>query len=1062
MKQILKLWQITAVLLFACVICSFTTEQQQSREITGTVVDATGEAVIGASVMIKGTTTGTITDIDGSFQVNAGSKSVLVISYIGYMTQEVTVGNQKHINVTLKDDTQTLDEVVVVGFGTQKKVNLTGSVSVVDAKELASRPVANVSQALQGLVPGMNFSYGDQGGKVGNELNINIRGTGTLDNNVSKASPLILIDGMEGNMNMLNPNDIENISVLKDAAASSIYGSRAAFGVVLITTKKGKAGKVNVNYNNSFRWSNAINMPKTTDSYTYARFLNQISLNDGQSPTFSQDMLQRITDYQSGKITTGTIPDPGTPSRWYWIGNENNDWLDVIFGGTAFSQEHSLSVNGGSEKVQYYLSANYMDQGGIIRWGDEDMKRYTISAKINAEIAPWLHANYSMKFIRKDLTKPTSLDNNLYYYDTQRRWPCEAVYDPNGYLLTGLPKDLELGGHADTQTDWLYQQLQLVIEPIKNWKTFAELNYKTINQFWQGNYFNVPGHDVDGNEYYNAGAKSSVDVASERTNFFNTNIYSEYTYMKGAHTIKGMVGFQAELNKFRKLQAAKDDMITESLPNLNVTTGQQYVKNGDMSHWATAGFFGRINYDYGGRYLLEFNLRYDGTSRFGRDKRWNWFPSVSAGWNVAREKFMEPYNNIINTLKLRGSYGELGNQNTASLYPYIQLMNFYPSTNTEQNSWLIDGKRQNGATAPGLISALLGWETMRSWNFGFDLGMFNNRLNMSFDYFVRKTIDMVGPAPELPIVLGTGVPKTNNADLQSAGWEIDLSWRDQLKDVKYGVHFLLSDDRQKVLRYPNESGSLGTWREGEYLNEIWGLTTIGIAKSQQEMDDHLASLPNGGQNAIGSSWTEGDIMYDDINHDGKITKANTIGDTGDSKIIGNSTPRYKFGIDLDAEWKGIDVRLFFQGVAKRDWAFGGGHLVYWGNAGGIWNSASYTNNLDFYRPTNDDWLGANQDAYFPRLTSSGKNRENQTRYLENAAYIRLKNLQLGYTLPASLTQKAGISKLRIFLSIENVFTITGLPSGIEPETLGSNSDYGSGSGTYPLSRTFSTGLSINF
>lgn len=1062
MKELIKLMQITGILLFACLVCSFTTEQQQSRDVSGTVVDATGEAVIGASVMVKGTSNGTITDIDGNFKISVNSKSVLIISYIGYITQEIPVANQNNIKIVLKDDTQTLDEVVVVGFGTQKKVNLTGSVSVVDAKDLASRPVANVSQALQGLVPGMNFSYGDQGGKVGNELNINIRGTGTLDSKVSKASPLVLIDGMEGNMNMLNPNDIENISVLKDAAASSIYGSRAAFGVVLITTKKGKAGKVSVNYNNSFRWSNAINMPKTTDSYTYARFLNQISLNDGETPQFSQDMLQRILDYQTGKITTSTIPDPQTPSRWWWIGNENNDWLDVIFGGTAFSQEHSLSVNGGSDKVQYYLSANYMQQGSIIRWGDEGMKRYTVSAKINTEIAPWLHANYSMKFIRKDLTKPTSLDNNLYYYDAQRRWPCEAVHDPNGYLLTGLTKDLEQGGHADTQTDWLYQQLQLVIEPIKNWKTFAELNYKTINQFWQGNSFIVPGHDVDGNEFTGTGAKSNVAVESERTNFFNTNIYSEYTYTIGDHTIKGMVGFQAELNKWRKLEASKDDMITESLPNLNVATGQQYVKAGDMNHWATAGFFGRINYDYGGRYLLEFNLRYDGTSRFDRNKRWNWFPSVSAGWNIAHEKFMEPYNNIINTLKLRGSYGELGNQNTASLYPYIQLMNFYPSTNKNENKWLIDGKRQNGATAPGLISALLGWETMRSWNVGFDLGMFNNRLNMSFDYFVRKTINMVGPAPELPIVLGTSVPKTNNADLQSAGWELDLSWRDQIKDVRYGVHLLLSDDRQKVLKYPNESGSLGTWREGEYLNEIWGLTTIGIAKSQKEMDDHLASLPNGGQNAIGNKWTEGDIMYADINGDGKITKANTIGDTGDSRIIGNSTPRYKFGIDLDAEWKGIDIRLFFQGVAKRDWAFGGSHLVYWGNAGGLWNSASYTNNLDFYRPADDDWLGANQDAYLPRLTGSGKNRENQTRYLENAAYIRLKNFQLGYTLPVKWTQRAGISAFRIFLSIENVFTITGLPSGIEPETLGSNGDYGSGSSTYPLSRTFSTGFSVNF
>ena len=894
--------------------------QQSERTIKGVVKDATGETVIGANVAVVGTTIGTITDVNGSFSLNVPVGATLKVSFIGYKDVTIKITNQQNLDIVLQDDSQALDEVVVVGFGTQKKVNLTGSVSVVNADELASRPVSNVTQALQGLVPGMNFSYGGQGAKVGSTMDINIRGTGTLDTKVTKASPLVLIDGMEGDMNMLNPNDIENISVLKDAAASSIYGSRAPYGVVLVTTKKGKSGKVSVNYNNSLRWSNAINMPKMVNSYDYAKFINQINLNDGATPTFNAEHLTRIEGFLNGTNTNTTIPDSNTPTIWDWRGNDNNDWLKEIFGGTGFSHEHSLSVNGGNDKYQYYLSANYMKQDGIVRYGDEDMKRYNFTAKINAQLASWLKTNYSTKFIRKDLDQPNTLNDHLFYYNTQRRWPTEPVFDPNGNYLVGLTKELMWGGNNKHQTDWMYQQLQFEIEPIKNWKTFVEFNYKTINLMADEPRYKVPNWNVAGDVYYSSGAKSSMNTYSERTNFFNTNIYSEYTYLLKDHTFKAMVGYQSESNYWRKIGAQKDDLISESVTDITVATGKEYLTGG-RNHWATAGFFGRINYDYAGRYLAEVNLRYDGTSRFASDQRWNLFPSFSAGWNIAREAFMEPYTDIINNLKLRGSWGQLGNQNTVNLYPYIQTMPFYPSSNTNENTWLINGGRQNSSKAPDLISALLTWETMSSWNVGFDLGMLRNRLTMSFDYFVRKTFDMVGPAPELPVILGTAVPKANNADMQSAGFELDVAWRDQINDFRYGVHVLLSDDRQKVLKYPNESGSLSTWREGQYLNEIWGLTTIGIAKSQEEMDAHIASLPNGGQGGLGTStWLEGDVMYADLNGDGKITKGNTVDDPGDRTIIGNSTPRFKFGLDLDAAWKGFDLRLFFQGVAKRDWA----------------------------------------------------------------------------------------------------------------------------------------------
>lgn len=1037
--------------------------QQNERTIKGSVKDENGESVIGASIQVKGTSIGTITDVNGDFHLSVPTNAVLKISYIGYVTQEIPVDKENLFRITLKEDTQTLDEVVIVGFGTQKKVNLTGSVSVVDSKKLQSRPVATISEALQGLVPGMNFSYGSTGGaEINQNMKINIRGAGTIGEG-SKSDPLVLIDGMEGDMNVLNPNDIETISILKDAAASSIYGSRAPFGVVLITTKKGKAGRISINYNNNLRWTHAINMPHVADSYTFAQYFNRAAAADGQNPTFNEETMQRIIGYQNGSFTDTTVPNTNDPNTWNWIGNSNNDWYDLLFGNTAFSQEHSLSANGGTEKIQYYLSGNFMDENGLMSYRPDNVKRYTMTAKINAELFPWLHVNYSTKFMRKDYEKTSYMGNQL-YHELTKRWPTEPVLDPNGYILNDQISGLVHSGSDNTQTDWLYQQFQIVLEPIKNWKIFGEINYKTIDEFWHKHTYKLPKWNVDGSMFYKGGFDvTSAEESAGRTNFFNPNVYSEYMKaFKGGHTMKAMVGFQAELNKYRKLGAKKNDLITDNVPNISQATGQEKITDSKLEHWATAGFFGRLNYDYKERYLLEVNLRYDGTSRFIQDKRWNLFPSFSLGWNIAREEFMQPYEHIVNTFKVRGSWGELGNQNTESLYPYIQTMKFAAAD--KDGKWLINNQLPNTSNAPDLISVLLGWETMRSWDIGLDMGFLQNRLNVSFDWFERKTVNMVGPAPELPVILGTKVPKTNNADLMSRGFDLDISWRDQIRDLQYGVHFILSDDCQKILKYPNETGSLNTWRAGQYMGEIWGYETIGIAKTDQEMNDHLATLPNGGQNEQGSKWAAGDIMYKDLDGNGVIHEGKTITDPGDFKIIGNNTPRFKFGLDLDAAWKGIDVRLFLQGVAKRDYWLDGNMMF--GASGGKWGSTVFTEHMDFFRPEGDEW-GTNLDGYFPRPNFAGdKNQKKQTRYLQNAAYCRLKNLQIGYTIPAYLTKRIGIQNLRIFFSADNLLTITSLPNSYDPETLGTG--YGADNGatstakTYPLSRTYSTGFSVNF
>ena len=1032
---------------------------QQGSVCKGVVKDAAGETIIGASIVVEGTKNATVTDIDGKFELpNVSKGSTIVISYVGYQSEKI-VWNGQSLDVTLKGDTQLLDDVVVVGFGTQKKVNLTGSVSTLNSEELTARPVTTVAQAMQGMVPGMNFSYSN-GGRLDSNLNFDIHGTGTIGTG-SSASPLILIDGAEGDINAINPADIENISILKDASASSIYGSRAAFGVVLVTTKKGKAGKTSVSYNNNFRFTRAINMPDVADSYTYARYFNLMRANDGLGPQFDDTQLDKFKRYMEGDPTVPTAdPDPQNPNNWWWIGNTNTDWYDVLFGDTAFQQEHNISASGGSEKVQYYMSANYLSQEGIIAINPDQMRRYTVTSKITAQLSPWLKATYNMKYIRKDFTTPSSLDdgsNGTLYYNMAKRWPMEAEYNPDGSMASNtLTVPLAYGGDRDRQTDYVYQQLQLVATPIKNWNIYGELNYNTTDVFQHTEWLKLPRTHVDGTTYFDSNRPTNyVAEESSRNNYFNANVYSDYSFtLKEAHNFKVMAGFQAELNKYRYLWGRKDDLITEKVPNIATATGKEYV-DASLTHWATAGFFGRLNYDYKGRYLFEANIRYDGTSRFDRDKRWNWFPSFSAGWNIAQETFWESLLDYVNVFKLKGSWGELGNQNTSSLYPYILTMPF----TSQGGSWLINGERPNISGYPGLGTSMLGWETMQSWNIGVELAMFRNRLTVSFDWFNRKTKDMVGPAPELPATLGTSAPQMNNAEMVSQGFDLEISWRDRIKDFSYGARFILSDARQKILDYPNVDGSLSTWRVGQYLNEIWGLETLGIAKSQEEMDEYLANLPNGGV-TWGNNWSAGDVMYVDRNGDGKISEGATESDPGDLYVIGNSTPRFNFGLDLNAEWKGFDVRIFLQGTAKRDYWIGGN--MYFGASGGTWNSSCFVPHLDFFTTGNevaneDGYFPENLDAFFPRpLEDSGKNTHTQTRYLCNAAYLRVKNLQIGYTLPRSWTSKIGISRCRLFVSGENLLTFTGLPDGFDPENLGNSGK------NYPLSSNISFGLNINF
>lgn len=1068
---------------------SLQTVQQQQIKVSGIVKDALGEPVIGASVLEKGTSNGIITDINGNFSLTVKPGAILVISFVGYKTQEVEATTGKSLNVTLHDDTEMLDEVVVVGFGTQKKVNLTGSVGIATSKEIESRPVTSAVQALQGVVPGLKITTST--GEMNSNMNISIRGEGTISDG-SSGSPLILIDGMEGDLNTVNPQDIENISVLKDAAASSIYGSRAPFGVILVTTKSGQKGKATINYNNSFRFASPMNMPKSMDSYSFAVMLNQAQINSGTSQYFSNETMQKMLDYQAGKITGGIDPSPENPNAWSDIwstGYANTDLYDAYYKSSVFSQEHNLSISGGSERMTYYASANYLDQGGLLKFGDDGMKRYNITGKMTAQLADWLSFNFNTRFTNNDVWVPTT--GMGYNYFGRQNWPNLPIYDSNGYLFQRKALDMKYGGTSDTQSNRNYYQAALIIEPIKNWITKAELNYSMLSETEKN--VSLPAYQHLPNGNMSTGTTSSSLYQSEKKEkYLNMNVYSEYVRtFADVHNFKIMAGFQSEEMKQSFFSAKKYGLLLSDMPELDLTNGLggdgktlDPAISGYSNEWATAGFFGRLNYDFQGRYLFEANMRYDGSSRFRKGSRWVMSPSFSLGWNIAQEKFWEPIDDIVNQLKLRLSYGELSNQNTNAWYPTYRNMNL----GSLSGNWLtVGGVKPNIANVGALVSSSLTWETVRSWNVGFDYGLLNNRLTGSFDYYRRYTLNMVGPAPELPKTLGIDPPKTNNTDLYTKGWEFSITWRDRTKfGLNYGVNLSLSDQVTYIDSYPGNitnsigaNGQTNSYISGQKMGQIWGFETIGIAKTKEEMDAHIASLPKGGQNALGSQWAAGDIMYKDLNGDGKISAGSrTLDDHGDLKVLGDASPHYFVGLDLTADWKGFDVRCFLQGVLKHDfWPGGdssgnneGGGGFFWGVRGNrsMWHIRGFEQHADYFREEPIGLEGyeipANIDSYFPRPlvslsgSSNGKNQYVQSRYMQNARYIRLKNLQIGYTLPIVWTQKAGIKKCRFFVSGENLLTFTPLFSVFDPETCVG----GVGGNAYPLSRTWSFGLNVTF
>lgn len=1063
-------FRITALLLFLLAFIA-TDIYAQKIVVKGTVLDEFNAGLPGASVQVKGTTNGVITDLDGKFTISVPSqKTVLTVSFLGYKPQQVTVGNQNTITIKMESNSQVMNEVVIVGFGTQKKINTTGAVKTIDSKSLESRPISNAVQGLQGVIPGLNITN-DLGGGLGQSMNINIRGVGTIGQG-STSSPLVLIDGMEGDLSSINPNDIENISVLKDAAAASIYGSRAPFGVILVTTKSGEK-KTQVSYTGNIRISNPISVPDVADSYTHALMTNDAYINSGNSAPYGSTQLKKILAFQRGELKDGIEKAEGQDD-WGWgqrsFGNTN--WYDVYLKDATTSTEHNLSASGGNDKTTYYASTNYLEQTGLFNFADEKFTRLTVNGKMNIKFNKKVTLNWNSRLVATNNDKPSAI-SPLFFHNLARRYPLMPVYLPNGEYnqesMIGAVKD---GGRNINKNQLIYNQATFTYEPIKNWKIYVDLNsrlesprstlqYKKLEYTRPSgatNYYQVMAGELEKTKINDNGTflrrpaagTNYYEKANGAVNYFNYNVRTDYNLKKDKHYLKALLGLQSEYYYTETTRVASDDILLDDKPFLPSSSGVNPMMSDKMGEWSSLGIFGRVNYSYADRYMAEINLRYDGASRFPSNQRWAMFPSFSLGWNVAQEKFWAPLaDKGFEYLKLRASYGQLGNQNTSNFYPYFQRMSATVGGN------VLGGVRATELPVFAPFSTSLTWEKIENAGVGIDAAFFNNRLNATFDWYQRTTKDMVGPAKALPAIYGAASPATNNAELRTRGWELELSWRDRInKDFSYGITATLSDYESIVTKYDSPDGSLNSWYKGKKMGDIWGYQVVGIAKSDKEMNDYLAKHS---QTSIGQKWGGGDVMYRDLDNSGSVnTGSNSIADHGDLSVIGNATPRYAFGLTLDVKYKFIDFRAFFQGVGKQN-AFIGNSTFF--GFFGEWNRTLLKDHLDYFRYAGSE-LGANMnDPYYGRLRTDRNNTQVCDRYMQDASYVRLKNIQIGFSLPSNTKLSKVIKKGRFYVSGENLFTLTNLRI-LDPETVGDNGVYAGSN--YPMYRVWSAGLEITF
>ena len=1017
---------------------------QTNGTCTGTVTDSTGEPMVGASVFVIGTNKGTSTDIDGRFSLTGVNKgATLRISSVGYTTVNVKWDGQP-LSVVLSDEGNQLDEVVVVGYGIQKKVNLTGAVATVNGDVLKDRPITNIGQGLQGVIGNLNVSA-NNGGAPGATSSFNVRGTTSLNG----GSPLVLVDNVQMDANLVNPNDIESVTVLKDAASAAIYGARAAYGVILITTKKGRANeKPTISFGASGYWSQAAMEFHKVNSLQYLQMMNGAAQTDRASNYFNDLVNQYVEDYFYGRYDSPVFTVPGS-NKYEYCGN--TDWWDALYK-TSFSQLYNLSINGGTDKTTYYASLAMTDQGTNRRGADENFKRYNASINVETKINNWLTVGGKISNAYVTQTHPTGSGNSgvtsmsgMFKNDLR---PFMPVKHPDGNWagqgsFTNPVAVAAEGGNSKTQNNDLWMTGVVKLTPIKNLFVQADYTWNayTSNQTSRNTAFMEYGVDGEPLADYPWTSRPTYIYKYSANDYYQAfNAFAQYDWtLGGSHNFTIMTGYNQEKKVNGSFSAQRNDLLSGNSNQFNQASGDRSMSS-SATQWSINSWFGRLNYNYQGKYLAEFVWRYDGSSKFPSGDRYGFFPSGSIGWRISEESFWEGMRGWWNNMKIRASYGRLGNQAVGSNFPYIANMN------SGTLSYIVGGydNRPLVVQAPGLVSATLTWEKVDQLDLGFDAAFLGNRLTAEFDWYQRDTKGMLTGQNPLPGVLGTNVPQANAADLRTTGWELALRWNDRVNSIglNYYGRVSLSDYQAEITKFDNPDKNLGSYYVGQKIGEIWGYDSNGLFQTAEE----VASSPSQSQ-IWGGTWEPGMTKYVDRNGDGIIGYGdNTVDNPGDRHIIGNSTPRYQFGITVGAEWKGFDFDMFWQGTGKRDYWFGG--VDYW--------AFSDEWSVPQKHTANNTWTPENTGAFFPLLShNGGKNgasRQTSTRYLQDASYGRLKSVMLGYTLPVKVTSKVGIERLRLYVQGENLLTITPMEKCVDPEILGNM--------TYPLQRKFTIGLNL--
>ena len=993
-------WQLLAVMLIVCmnVAVGFELHAQSNTITVKGKVMADGEPVIGATVLVKGVSTGTATDMDGNFTLNVASKAVLVVSSIGYETQEVPVNGRTLINVVLKSDVVALKDVVVVGYGVQKKVNLTGAVSSLSTDELEGKPIANVLEAMQGTTPGLVIQQGTS--TPGSVPSINIRGLNTMNNN----DPLVIIDGIEGSLANLNPADIEQVSILKDASSTAIYGSRASNGVVLVTTKKGKAGKVEISYDFMYGVQQPTSLPKIADSWVYAELYNEAAVNSGRSAKFTPE---QIAQYRNG--------------------GPNVNWVKELYNRNSPQSSHSVSMTGGNDQLSYMASLGYLDQSSMFKGPDYGYKRYNARLNVSHKVTKNFTLNLTSQFARNDI-KEHAYWTEWIIEQANRMPPIYPIKNedgsynyPAGSNSNGLQR-LEEGGYRQNVNDELLGTIQAEWEVYKGLKLIGSAGGRVWNNKLHENRKAFEG---------TGDSENKLTEQFYRSKNITTNLMVTYNTKIGKHSIGGLLGYAYE--GFSEKQFSTSRLTEDSKYDIFVgdLSGDKVSNTGSGSDWAIYSGFARATYNYDEKYLLEFNIRNDYSSYFAKGNRSGVFPSFSAGWRISEEKFWSVLKPYVPSLKIRGSWGLVGN-NRIGAYQYMQTVSV--------KNGISFGDKLAQTAEFASANPDLKWETTRMANIGFELGLLNNDLNITFDCFNNRTKDILVNLP-VPGLFGNGAPIQNAGKVETRGWELSVNYRLKTGPVVHNFAGNISDSFNEVIDTRGTEIIGGSdvqtiIKEGYPLYSYYAYRSDGFFQNEEECQK--------GPHLEGITPKPGDIRYLDKNGDGVIKPDD------DRFIVGNDFPRYTFGFTYGLEYKGFDFSMMWQGVGRRNkWMRGESVEAFHNNNEGPV--------MDFHQ---DRWTPNNPDATYPRLTMGAESANNAAKsdfWIQDAKYLRLKNAQIGYTFPQQWMKKLYVKNLRIFASVQNPLTFTKMKGGWDPEYTGD----GSGR-AYPVARVYSFGLNVKF